>query len=235
MKKVFSGLALAGSLLVNAQEKQQSVSSKSPVTFGVKAGFNASALSTGKADNADNNQKLKLGSHIGVFVNIPVAAKFSVQPELLFSQMGSKTEGKYTYGSSLGNQFIIQEFNYKTNLNYLVLPVMVQYRILPQLYVEAGPEFGLLLGGKVEGDQRAQNTYNGTVSTYNESFSNKISMDLYNRFNFGIGMGAGYYFTRNFGVTARFTAGITDIFKHDYYNNKVRNNVFQVGVAYQFK
>ncbi|WP_374462789.1 hypothetical protein [Chryseobacterium sp.] len=45
-------------------------------------------------------------------------------------------------------------------------------------------------------------------------------------------LAAGY---QNFGVTARFTAGITDIFKHDYYNNKVRNNVLQVGVAYKFK
>jgi hypothetical protein len=35
-------------------------------------------------------------------------------------------------------------------------------------------------------------------------------------------------------VTARFTAGLTDIYK---YNNddKVRNNAFQVGVAYKFK
>lgn len=93
MKKVFSGLVLAGSLLLNAQEKQQSVSSKSPVTFGVKAGFNGSTLITGKADNADNNQKLKLGSHIGVFVNIPVAEKFSVQPELLLAKWAQKQKG----------------------------------------------------------------------------------------------------------------------------------------------
>ena len=52
-------------------------------------------------------------------------------------------------------------------------------------------------------------------------------MKLYNKFNFGIGIGAGYYFTQNFGVTARFTAGITGIFKNDY-GSKVKNNAFSL-------
>ena len=235
MKKILLGLALAGSFLMNAQENEQPASSKSPVSFGVKAGFNASTVSNSNNQYGDNNEKIKLGSHVGVFVNIPVAEKFSIQPELLFSQMGSKTEVKYVYPSALDGHMTTQEFNYKTNLNYLVLPVMVQYNILPQLYVEAGPEFGYLLGGKSEGDRKTENTYGSTTTVSSESFSNKIPMELYKRFNFGIGIGAGYYFTPNFGVTARFTAGITDLFKNNDDSNKVRNNALQLGVAYQFK
>ncbi|PTT26323.1 hypothetical protein DBR28_17775, partial [Chryseobacterium sp. HMWF028] len=101
MKRIFLGLTLAGSLLINAQEKEQSASSKSPVRFGVKAGFNATTVSNNNSEYEDNNEKIKLGSHVGVFVNIPVAEKFSVQTELLFSQMGSKTEEKYFYPSGL--------------------------------------------------------------------------------------------------------------------------------------
>ncbi|CAI8790447.1 porin family protein [Chryseobacterium sp. IT-36CA2] len=235
MKKIFLGFALVGSLVMNAQEKEQPVSSKSPVRFGVKAGFNASTLSNSNREYGDNNEKIKLGSHVGIFVNIPVAEKFSIQPELLFSQMGSKTEEKYVYPSGLDGHMIRQEFSYTTNLNYLTLPVMVQYNILPQLYVEAGPEFGYLLGGKSKGDQKTENTFGGTTTVSSGSFSNKIPMELYKRFNFGIGIGAGYYFTQNFGVTARFTAGITDLFKNNDYNNKVRNNALQIGVAYKFK
>ncbi|MBO9691210.1 porin family protein [Chryseobacterium sp.] len=235
MKRVLLGLTLGGSLLINAQEKEKSAASSSPARFGVKAGFNMSKFSSGSRDNAENNEKLKLGSHIGVFVHIPVSEKFSVQPELLFSQSGSKIEEKYMYASAFDGHIIRQEFSYKTNLNYLVLPVMVQYNILPQLYVEAGPEFGVLLGGKTEGDQWTENSYGGTVSTHSESFSNNIPMKLYNRFNFGIGFGAGYSFTQSFGITARFTAGLTGIFNSDYNDNKVRNNVLQVGVAYKFK
>ncbi|RLJ32521.1 outer membrane protein with beta-barrel domain [Chryseobacterium sp. 7] len=235
MKKIFLGLTLAGSLLMNAQEKEQPATSKSPVRFGVKAGFNASTFSDSNNEYSDYNEKVKLGSHVGVFVNIPVAEKFSVQPELLFSQMGSKTEEKYTYMSVSDAYLIRQEFSYTTNLNYLTLPMMVQYKILPQLYVEAGPEFGYLLGGKSKGDQKTENTFGGTTTVSSNSFSNKIPMELYKRFNFGIGIGAGYYFTQNFGVTARFTAGITGLFKNNDYNNKIRNNALQIGVAYQFK
>lgn len=228
MKKLILGLAFAGSLLVNAQEKTKS---SSPVTFGVKGGFNASTL-TKSDDGYDNDQKLKPGFHAGVFVNIPVAAKFSVQPEVLFNQLGSKTEDKYTFRSP--SQTFTQEYDYKMTLNYFAVPVMVQYNILPQLYVEAGPEFGLLLGGRSKGDETHTETIGGTTVTTTNEYSNKIPMKLYNKFNFGIGIGAGYYFTQSFGVTARFTAGITDIIK-DNGGDAVRNNAFQVGVAYKFK
>lgn len=230
MKKLILGLAFAGGLLVHAQEKTQSTS---PITFGVKAGFNASTLSKYDGyDGYDNDQKLKPGFNAGVFVNIPVAEKFSVQPEVLFSQLGSKTEEREVY--YVNSDKFRRETDYKKTLNYLTVPVMVQYNILPQLYVEAGPEFGFLLGGKDKGDFTLTQTSGSTTTTQTTSFSENIVKDLHNKFNFGIGIGAGYYFTQNFGVTARFTAGITDIYKHNT-GDAVRNNAFQVGVAYKFK
>ncbi|MBL1221116.1 PorT family protein [Chryseobacterium sp. L7] len=227
MKKLILGLAFAGSLLVNAQEKTQSTS---PVTFGVKAGFNASTLT--QADQYDNDQKLKPGFNAGVFANIPVAQKFSIQPEVLFNQVGSKTEEREVY--YVNSDKYSREVDYKKSLSYLSVPVMVQYNILPQLYVEAGPEFGFLLGGKDKGDITTTKTSGNTTNTQTTTFSDKIVKDLYSTFNFGIGIGAGYYFTQNFGVTARFTAGVTDIYKHNS-GDAVRNNSFQVGVAYKFK
>lgn len=230
MKKLFLGLALAGSLFSYAQEKETKTTSASPVTFGVKGGFNATTIT--KADDYDNDQKLKAGFHAGVFVNIPIAEKFSIQPELLFSQLGSKSEESYKYHS--GNSGFKQEYDFKLNLNYLTMPVMVQYNILPQLYVEAGPEFGVLLGGKFKGDKTLTATEGSVTTVTTEKYSEKVNKDFYNTFNFGIGIGAGYYFTDNFGVTARFTAGITDVSKINK-GDAVRNNAFQVGVAYKFK
>ncbi|WP_099767222.1 hypothetical protein [Chryseobacterium sp. 52] len=49
---------------------------------------------TPSSDGFYNDQKLKAGFNAGVFVHIPVAEKFSIQPELLFSQLGS---GYYRY------------------------------------------------------------------------------------------------------------------------------------------
>lgn len=233
MKKLFVGLAIVGSLIVNAQEKTKS---SSPVTFGVKGGLTASTISCSddryyEYEEHNDEDKLKVGFQAGVFVNIPVAEKFSIQPELLFNQLGSKVEERYNHYSS--NSSFKHNSEYKVNLNYLTLPVMVQYNILPQLYVEAGPEFGYLLGGKVKGDDITTMTTGNSTTISKESYSEDLPMDIYRRFNFGIGIGAGYYFTQNFGVTARFTAGISNIMKETDY--KMRNNAFQVGVAYKFK
>ncbi len=232
VKKLFVGLAFAGSLFINAQEKTKS---SSPITFGVKAGFNATTISRNDDNDGyyDNDQKMKAGFNAGVFVHIPVAEKFSVQPELLFSQLGAKSETKYRYTEE--NQMVAINGTDKLNLNYLVLPVMVQYNILPQLYVEAGPEFGFLLGGKSKGDVTIAQSEGNFTSYQSEKFSDKINMDRFNRFNFGVGIGAGYYFTPQFGVTARFTAGLTNIMKDSFDAFKARNNAFQVGVAYKFK
>ncbi|WP_370898319.1 porin family protein [Chryseobacterium gossypii] len=228
MKKLILGFAFAASLLSNAQEKAKS---PSHITFGVKAGFNASTLTENNVEY-ENDQKFKIGINAGGFVNIPIAEKFSVQPEVLFSQGGSKTKDIYKYYSD--NYNFKQEYDYKMTLNYIVLPVMLQYNILPQFYVEAGPEFGLLLGGKSKGNGTYTQTSGNNTTTSTQEYSNKLVMDLYNKFNFGIGVGAGYYFTHNFGVTGRFTAGITDILKNNS-GDSFRNNAVQIGVAYKFK
>lgn len=239
MKKLLAGLAFIGTLLLSAQEKAPS---SSPISFGVKGGFNASTLTRTDIDHynygsyneeQNNDDRLKPGFHAGVFVNIPVAQKFSIQPELLFSQLGSKSEERYRYASE--GTIYRRDVDFTTNFNYLILPIMVQYNILPQLYVEAGPEFGLLIGGKSKGDMSVEQRSGSQSSTYRESFSNKLVMDFYNRFNFGLGVGAGYYFTPKFGVTARFTAGITNVIKNNDSDYKERNNALQIGVAYKFK
>jgi opacity protein-like surface antigen len=103
---------------------------------------------------------------------------------------------------------------------------MFQYNFIPNFYLEAGPEFGFLVSAK---NKTKNETNNNTIA---ESDNYKDSL---NTFNFGIGIGAGYYFTDNIGVTARYVAGVTDLAKDRPANrDAIRNNVFQVGLAYKF-
>ena len=200
MKKLFLGAAVAMSSLAFAQQ------------FGVKAGMNVSSLSD---DASLSDQKSKIGFNAGVFMNAPLAANFSIQPELMYSQMGDKynqTIGSTTYARS-------------KHLDYITVPVMFQYNATPGFYLEAGPEFGLLVSAKNKFTNETANT------TINESSNYK---DDLNGFNFGLGLGAGYYFTPNVGLTARYVAGLTDVAKDRISGDKVRNNVFQVGLAYKF-
>ena len=57
--------------------------------------------------------------------------------------------------------------------------------------------------------------------------------DAFNTFDFGLGLGAGYWITPKLGINARYNAGFTDIYKENN-GDSVKNNNFQVGLAYKF-
>ncbi|UKB86153.1 PorT family protein [Chryseobacterium sp. MEBOG06] len=198
MKKILFGLALVAGTFAFAQSTatSKSAASSSPIRFGLKAGLNVSTLS-------GDNLKAKAGFYAGAFATIPVAQDFSVQPEILYSGMGAKD--KYDSSSKL-------------NLDYLSIPVMFQYNALPNLYLEAGPQFNILLSSQLKDN------------------STKIdTKDLTKGFDFGIGIGAGYYFTQNIGVNVRYVAGLSDIAKNRIDgSDSVKNGAFQVGLAYKF-
>lgn len=214
MKKLILGLAITAGSLAFAQ----TTVSSNPVTFGIKGGMNVSSLTNG-ADLDDS--KSKIGFNAGVFANIPVASSFSIQPEVIYNDLGSKVTREYTV---LGNTY---KADYSRNLGYIAAPVMFQYNATPEFYLEAGPEFGFLITAK----DKFKSSTNGNSNVTEIAGLNK---DDFNTFNFGIGLGAGYYFTPNFGITARYTAGLTDIYKHNN-GDAVKNNVFQVGLAYKFR
>jgi len=87
-----------------------------------------------------------------------------------------------------------------------------------------------MISAKEKGDTTTTITNGSNTSTTNVSYTDDI-----NTFNIGIGLGTGYYFTDNIGVTVRYVAGLTDVAKdRPSGSNAIRNNVFQVGLAYKF-
>lgn len=214
MKKLILGLAATASSLAFAQTTTTTTPSmSSDVRFGIKGGMNVSSLSK---DGTLADQGSKIGFNAGLFANIPIAESFSIQPEVLYTQYGDKYDQVI-----LGNRY-----SYANHLDYIAVPVMFQYNFIPNLYVEAGPEFGFMVSAK----NKAKNETNNDVIAESGNYK-----DNFNTFNVGIGLGAGYYFTDNIGLTARYVAGVTDIAKErPAGRDAVRNNVFQVGLAYKF-
>ena len=197
MKKLFLGAAIAMSSLTFAQQ------------FGIKGGMNISSNS-GLKDLAVN-AKSKVGFNAGVFMNAPIAENFSIQPEVLYNNLGAKTSG---------------DIDATVNLDYISVPVMFQYNATPQFYLEAGPQFSFLLDSKVSSD-------NAVVQALGNELLKK---DNLKSFDFGAGIGAGYWFTPNLGINARYVAGFSDIAKNRSGDdsNRARNNNFQIGLAYKF-
>ncbi len=161
-------------------------------SFGVKAGLNITNITNLEAD-------AKVGFHAGAFMNMPLASSFSIQPEVLYNGKGAK-DGDAT-----------------VNLDYISVPVMFQYNAMPNLYLEAGPEFSFLVSAKAK--------------------ANSVSLDIddaVKSFDFGVGIGAGYYFTPNIGVNLRYVAGFTDAWEDNFTDDSYLNGAFQAGLSYKF-
>ncbi|BFO64664.1 porin family protein [Chryseobacterium sp. KCF3-3] len=174
--------------------------------FGIKAGGNLSSFTGG-------DSKSKIGFYAGAFVNIPISDVFGVQPEIVYSQQGAKAKSDYEMAT-----YTIK--NMQQMLGYINVPIMLQYNATPEFYLEAGPEFGILVNAQAKGD------ING--STYKAD-----NKDTMKSFNFGAGIGLGYKFTPNLGVNARYIAGITKILKNDF-GDSSKNTNFQLGLNYFF-
>lgn len=200
MKKLFLGLAVVAGSMAFAQQ------------FGIKAGGDLSHLS-GKDAKETNS---RFGYYAGVFANVPVGKDFSIQPEVLYNSLGFKT-----IDADFGDLAKVKVSN---SLDYISIPVMVQYNVVPNFYLEAGPEFSFLVSAKAKAS--------GSVVGINIPTGSTSIKDAFNTFNFGMGIGAGYNFTKNIGINARYTAGLTDIDKVD--NASAKINGLQLGVNYKF-
>jgi hypothetical protein len=105
--------------------------SQAQVRLGFKGGVNLANV------NGDvEGTKQKVGYYAGAQARVSVSSAFSIQPELVYSNQGTKVE----------------ELDMTYNLNYLNLPVMFQYNTPFGLYAETGPQISYLIGAKAKAD-----------------------------------------------------------------------------------
>lgn len=239
MNKLFLGLALVAGSLVAAQETVivetatiTPVPEKPHARVGIKGGANASQFSDQKLSL--NNQKV--GFHAGVFVNVPLSNKISVQPEVLYNQMGAKT---ITSSSEITSPTTTTKTvsDVKNYLNYISVPLMFQFRP-GSFYMEAGPQFSYFLNGKNEGETTITKTTGSSTSTETISNSGSVNKDIVRKFDIGLALGLGLDITHNLGINARYINSLTHTYNNYImpgveYNSKT-NRVFQLGLNYKF-
>jgi len=125
MKKFFISLFVFLAVQLNAQQK---------FGLGLKVGQNFS-----KVDNVavDHNSA---SYHAGVTMQIGLSKGFSIAPEVLLSQ--TKLEASPTEAEL----FINPSFKPETyHLNYLTIPILLQYNVVKSFLIQAGPQYGILL------------------------------------------------------------------------------------------
>ncbi len=99
------------------------------------------------------------------------------------------------------------EGKYTQKLNTFMIPILANYKFKNRIYIEAGPQMGLVYNSWVEftSDQDNKDT---KIKDYNDN--------LINWFNAGIAAGVGYKLRKDKGVTIgiRYYQGLTDVFKY---------------------
>ena len=206
MKKILLSAALAGiSYLTHAQVDIDHIS------YGVKGGLNLSSV---KGKDAEGTSNL-LGFHGGVQANLPLAGNLTLQPELFYSAEGTKMKVE-----TQGDGDAIVETSATTHLNYLNLPVLLQYQHPSGAFAVTGPQIGYLLSAKVK--------VNGESADVKDSF---------NKINFGWTLGVGYVIpTTTIGIDVRYNFGLAKLAKGEDGQSagKAYSRVFQAGVFYRF-
>ncbi|MEQ1585553.1 MAG: porin family protein [Cyclobacteriaceae bacterium] len=172
-------------------------------SLGIKGGVNFANLDV--SSSIGDNYKNRTGFHGGAFALFKVTA-FAVQPELIFSQQGSKVN--------------INSQDIDANFSYLNIPIMAKFYLPLGLNLQLGPQFGFLTTAE---------------SDYNPISGAQTSTDLkeyYKNSDVSIGMGIGWDLPMKLSIDARYNLGITEI-EDNASLSQTKNQVFQISLGYK--
>jgi hypothetical protein len=104
--------------------------------LGIKAGANIT-----KVDGKSLKQEFRYGYNVGGFAEIGLGKRFAFEPEVLFNQYSSTLDSSYK--SIYEN--VISSNQSKVKLNYLSIPLLLDYKLLGPIHIQAGPQFAVLM------------------------------------------------------------------------------------------
>lgn len=104
--------------------------------IGIKGGANIT-----KVDGKSFKEEFEYGYNVGGFAEIGLSKKFAFQPEVLFNQYTSTLDSSY---KSIYENVIASDQS-KVKLNYLTIPLLIDYKFLGPIHLQAGPQFGILM------------------------------------------------------------------------------------------
>jgi len=168
--------------------------------FGLKGGINLATLA-----NHPNDPDWRLGWHAGLLSHIHITPSFSLQPEVVYSSQGAE------FKRFVNNQDL------KLKLNYVNIPVLLQYNFNNGFRLQGGPQIGFLVN---------------VADKVGDVELNSVSRDNFHTIDFSIPLGISYLSESGFGVDARYNLGVTNVVEGTERN--IRNSGFQFGLFYLF-
>lgn len=181
--------------------------SQAEVAIGIKAGPNFANIDT--ESSATANYKNRAGFHGGAFALFKVA-KIGIQPEVVFSQQGSKVE--------------INSENFESNFSYVNIPVILKLYTIGGLNLQAGPQFGFITNAEAPIQEQL-----GGPATVQDVKDRMKSSD------FTVALGLGLDLPFGLTVDARYNMGLSKIYDNapSQQTDDAKHQVFQVSLGYK--
>lgn len=193
MKKI-SLLAIGFMSLASTMQAQSSA------LFGLKGGVNFATLNS----NQTTDFKSRTAFNVGALAHIHLNPSWAIQPEVVYSSQGTK----YTSGGA----------EHQLHLDYVNIPVLVQYMFDNGFRLQTGPQVGILtsVSDKLSGNE-----------------TGIFKKDDFKSTDFSWSFGLGYLTYSGFGLDGRYNLGISNI-NNTTGGANIKNSVFQLGVFYLF-
>ena len=191
------------------------------VKFGLKGGVNFSNISISGGNSVTNpDTTTRTSFHLGGLVEVKLADKFALQPEIQYSSVG------YKFALTGIEQGISYRGDVVDKIDYLSIPVLVKYFAAEGFSLDFGPQVGFLISHKADIKVNVLgNSSTQTVDLADES----------EKIEFGLNFGATYKFKNNLFLSGRYNLWLSKSQKESTDGEKILNRTFQLSLGYIFK
>lgn len=205
-------------------------------SFGILAGLNIANQRVGNEIPGVTRNPIVLW-RAGIAADVPLAANFYLQPQLLVSAKGGKSEQRHM---AVGDGTFF-DANAKVSLVYLELPLNLVYKFPlgpGKLLAGAGPYIAYGLGGSSSAIAVLDNGEAQHID-YNVKFRNESGPVLgddgkiylfYRPWDVGANILTGYEFNNGLSLNINYSLGLTNISPSDL--NTLKNHYFGITVGY---
>ena len=188
--------------------------------FGVKAGYNLSNMKWQVPGFDDFNFKSKSSFYVGGLAEKHLTEKFSLQAELLYTQLGGKSPAE-EITAIVGNEVIVMGTNSTTfTTSQIQVPISAKYYVVPKFSLSAGMNFGFNISSKVKNSFNSDQTPSGKTN-------------LFKTLNIFPFLGTEFKFDDHFFVDARYHFNFFNTAIDDAPPTKI--GFLQAGLGYRFK
>lgn len=210
------------------------LASSAHAQLGVRVGGNTVTFTKGARLSDENPTTSRLaGYQVGLYYQVPLTKHLALVPEVQFSR--ERFSVSYTPFTPVGAIYFegAPHSEYDQSLSYLNLPILLRASVGP-LYLEAGPQVSLLVGGHTKNIPYTNGTINNSI------YVDQAATSSYRRFDAGPCLGVGVKLPAGLGVGLRAYWGLTKLTAdEDYsmvsrtYTGFQRRQSLQASLTYQ--